>query len=188
MLDLTGMLAWFVYAAACVSGLVALLSLGCGAPRPSVKQVSRVLLIGGLTLYLGSAGVRAGRGVIREEIREQLGNSPPVSMLDAVSAMDSTTNGSGVTISNWRFATLLNTPPRVRSELIRRKLLHEKLLTGHDAWFHIFRKNAYLSFVHDAQIRVLGGMTGTKEGFMAWSRVPWYTTLGFFTGGVSPCS
>ncbi|MEY3226734.1 MAG: hypothetical protein RLZZ536_1353 [Planctomycetota bacterium] len=185
MLDLTRMFALFVYAAACVSGLVALLSLGCGAPRPSVKQVSGVFLIGGLTLYLGSAGVRAGRGVIREEIREQIVNLPTASMLDAVSAMDSTTDGSGVTISNWRFATLLNTPPRVRSELIRRKLLHEKLLTGHDAWFHIFRKNAYLSFVHDAQIRVLGGMTGTKEGFMAWSRVPWYTTLRLFTDGVS---
>lgn len=185
MLDLTRMFAVFVYAAACVSGLVALLSLGCGAPRPSVKQVSGVFLIGGLTLYLGSAGVRTGRGVIREEIGEQIGNSPPVSMLNAVSAMDSTTDGSGVTISNWRFATLLNTPPRVRSELIRRKLIHEKLLTGHDAWFHIFRKNAYLSFVHDAQIRVLGGMTGTKEGFMAWSRVPWYTTLRLFTDGVS---
>ncbi|MFN5051939.1 MAG: hypothetical protein ACK5L2_09840, partial [Planctomyces sp.] len=36
-----------------------------------------------------------------------------------------------------------------------------------------------------AQIRVLGGMTGTKEGFMAWSRVPWYTTLRLFTDGVS---
>ncbi|MFN9285879.1 MAG: hypothetical protein ACK5YX_19435 [Planctomyces sp.] len=185
MLDLTRTFAVFVYAAACVSGIVALLSLRCGAPRPSVKQVSGIFLIGGLTLYLGSAGVRAGRGVIREEIREQIGNSPPVSMLDAVSAMDSTTDGDGVTISNWRFATLLNTPPRVRSELIRRKLLHEKLLTGHDAWFHVFRKNAYLSFVHDAQIRVLGGMTGTKEGFMAWSRVPWYTTLRLFTDGVS---
>ncbi|MFO0535059.1 MAG: hypothetical protein ACK524_10250, partial [Planctomyces sp.] len=185
MLDLTRTFAVFVYAAACVSGIVALLSLRCGAPRPSVKQVSGIFLIGGLTLYLGSAGVRAGRGVIREEIGEQIGNSPAVSMLDAVSAMDSTTDGSGVTISNWRFATLLNTPPRVRSELIRRKLIHEKLLTGHDAWFHVFRKNAYLSFVHDAQIRVLGGMTGTKEGFMAWSRVPWYTTLRLFTDGVS---
>lgn len=184
MLDLTRTFALFVYAAACVSGIVALLSLGGGAPRPSVKQVSRVLLIGGLTLYLGSAGVRAGRGVIREEIGEQIGNSPPVSMLDAVSAMDSTTDGSGVTISNWRFATLLNTPPRVRSELIRRKLIHEKLLAGHDAWLHILRKTSYLSFVHDAQNRVLGGLSGAKEGFMSWSRVPWYTTLRLFTDGV----
>lgn len=185
LLDLTRTWGVFVYAAAFVGTCVFLASLRCAVSRPSLRQVSRVLLIGGLTLYLGSASVRAGRGFILGEIQKRLGNWPPVSMLDAVSAMDSTTDGSGVTISNWRFATLLNTPPRVRSELIRRKLIHEKLLAGHDAWLHILRKTSYLSFVHDAQNRVLGGLPGAKEGFMSWSRVPWYTTLRLFTDGVS---
>jgi hypothetical protein len=185
LLDLTRTFAVFVYAAAFVSGGVGLIGLWSAVPRPSIKPVIAVVLIGFLTVYLGSAGMRICRGTILTKIRGHVGSTPPVSMLDALSAMDSTTDGSGVTISNWRFATLLNLPTGVRSEVNRRKLIHEKLLVGREAWFHVFRKDAYLAFVHDAQVRVLGGMAGMREGFMSWSRVPWYSSLRLFTDGFS---
>lgn len=185
MLDLTRLFAVFVYAGAFASGAIALVSLWYAVPRPSIKPVFAVLLIGLFTLYFGSAGVRFCRGYILAEVSTHVGPTPSAPMLDAISAMDSSTNGSGVTISNWRFATLLNLPPKVRSELVRRKLIHEKLLVGQNAWFHVLRKASFLAFVQDAQNRVIGGMSGAKEGFMSWSRVPWYSTLRLFTDGFS---
>ncbi len=182
ILDLVKTVGVFVSAAVLVSGLTWLLRLVSG-PRYRVQRVLHVVTVSLLLLYFCGMLTRYWRAEIAEVCRERLGPSPPISMMSLLSAQDSTTDGSGPTISNWRFATLLNVPAGTASELNRRKLIHEKLAAGIDVWLHLFRKNRFLSFLHDSQNRVFGDRPGMKEGYMAWARVPWYSCLRLVTDG-----
>jgi len=182
LLDLVKTFGIFVSAAVLASGLVWLQRLVLG-PRYRLQRVLHVVTVSLLLLYFCSMLTRYWRGEIAAVCRERLGASPPISMMSLLSAQDSTTDGSGPTVSNWRFATLMNVPAGTASELNRRKLFHEKLAAGIDVWLHLFRKNRFFSFLHDAQNRVLGDRPGMKEGYMAWARVPWYSCLRLVTDG-----
>ena len=184
LLELLRVAGVFVYASAFVCSITGVLCLRRAGFVSSGSRSLRLMFLLALTIYLGFVSVRTGRNMVLSVIRRHVETGPSISLLSSLSAMDSATNGSGGTISNWRFATLLNVPPNVRFELNWRKLLHEKLLVGVDAWLHPLRKNAYLALLQDFQNRVLGGVHGAREGFMSWTRVPWYSTLRLLTDGI----
>ena len=107
------------------------------------------------------------------EILAKTGPLPNISMIDYFSAVDSTTNGDGRTLDNWRFAYVPTVPAALRSRVVFRKLLHEKVAAGIDLWMCALRKNAFMTLQTDYKNRTFGGYAQGVEGRWEFTRVPW---------------
>ncbi len=107
------------------------------------------------------------------EILARTGPLPNLSMIEYFSAVDSTTNGDGRTLDNWRFAYVPTVPAALRSRVLFRKLLHEKVAVGIDLWLCALRKNAFVTQQTDYKNRTFGGYAQGVEGRWEFTRVPW---------------
>jgi len=111
------------------------------------------------------------------------GPFPRLSTVDYLSSVDSTTNGDGRTLDNWRHAYIPVVPKAFRNRLLFRKLLHEKVGAGIDLWLCALRKNAFMSLQTDYKNRTFGGYAEGVEGRWEFTRVPWNSAQNWILQG-----
>lgn len=133
----------------------------------------RTMFMAVAMLYFSWHFSRMMQKSVSAEIMARTGPLPHVSMMDYFSAVDSTTNGDGRTLDNWRFAYVPTVPAALRSRVLFRKLLHEKVAVGMDLWLCALRKNAFMTLQTDYKNRTFGGYAQGVEGRWEFTRVPW---------------
>lgn len=144
---------------------------------PPLKILLRILLLLSITTIITVQTTRLLTATTTQYVLNHLSKTPPVSELEYLSSIDSTTDGSAQTVSNWRFAMLPAVPTVPRLQLNARKLLHEKLGVGLQVFSCAFRKAAALlsSETQDHLNRTFGGNLKCREGSSEASRVPFRT-------------
>jgi hypothetical protein len=123
------------------------------------------LLISGQTLKL-----------VDEQILQKAGNisRPSVSFVDHILGVDSETDGSAIWVNWWKrdYFPLLRGP--LKEQLAVRKILHEKLTCGIQAFLGVLRRNHFYSLQStDYAWRAFGARAGSTEGAQEVYRVPW---------------
>ena len=143
----------------------------------SVKNQLRVALLVLITAVITIQTTRHLAAFTQQNILNHLSMTPPVSEIEYLSSIDSSTDGSAQTVSNWRFAMLPAVPHNTRMQLNARKLLHEKAGVGLELFACAFRKSASLvtSETQDHLNRTFGGNRNCTEGISEYTRVPWRT-------------
>ena len=123
------------------------------------------LLISGQTLKL-----------VDEQILQKAGNIslPSVSFVDHILGVDSETDGSAIWVNWWKRDYFPLLRGALKEQLAVRKILHEKLTCGIQAFLGVLRRNHFYSLQSmDYAWRAFGGRAGSTEGAQEVYRVPW---------------
>lgn len=146
-------------------------------PKNSLRQFLPVFL-GFATFYFTAQIMYRSTVAVKNWITTTTGPAQTQSLLDSISAVESTGNGSAESVSLWRFAYIPQVPQSWRNELLIRKTMHEKISAGSELLMCALRKNAAIG-VHELQdhmTKIWGARYGLKEGFEEALRVPWWWT------------
>lgn len=173
LVDLQKSFGVFVILTSVITGSYAVLRY-LGMPdeqRP--QKFFRTVFLAVAMLYFSWYFSRMIQRVANADLVRMNGPLPSVSMIQYLSSVDSTTNGDGRTLDNWRFAYVPMAPAPQRERLLMRKIFHEKVAVGIELWLCALRKNAFMTLQTDYKNRTFGGYAKGVEGRWEFTRVPW---------------
>ena len=183
LIELQKSFGMFVILTAVITGMYVLLQHLWMSDEKRPLNFFRTAFMAVAMLYFAWHFSRLMQKSVNAELVRVNGPLPGVSMIDYLSAVDSTTDGDGRTLDNWRHAYIPMVPKALRNRLLFRKLLHEKVGAGIELWLCALRKNGLLSLQTDYKNRTFGGYAEGVEGRWEFTRVPWNSTQNWILQG-----
>lgn len=168
----------FVLLAAVASVTAGFLLTGLKLRSISSPQSLRLAFLALATLFFTYQTMHRSTVAVKNWITSRTGPAQTTFLLDSISAVESTSDGSGESISLWRFAYLPQVPESWKTELLLRRTLLEKISAGSELLLCALRKNAAIGRheLQDHMTKIWGGRSGLKEAFEEALRVPWWWT------------
>lgn len=135
---------------------------------------SALLFCGGLVIAMLISS-RAVKVVDQQVLQRATPVSPPsTSFVDHILGVDSETDGSAIWVNWWKRDYFPLLSGSLKEQLAVRKLLHEKLTCGIQAFLGVLRRNHFYSLQStDYAWRAFGSRAGSTEGAQEVYRVPW---------------
>ncbi len=183
LIDLQKLFGIFVIFTAVFTGCYAVLRYLWMPYEKRPLNFFRTVFMAVAMLYFSWHFSRMMQKSVNADLVRMNGPFPALSMVEYLSSVDSTTNGDGRSLDNWRFAYVPVVPKALRNRLLFRKLLHEKVASGIDLWLCALRKNAFMSLQTDYKNRTFGGYAAGVEGRWEFTRVPWNSTQNWILQG-----
>lgn len=183
LVDLQKSFGIFVILTTVISGSYAVLRYLKLPDEQRPQKFFRTVFLAVAMLYFSWHCSRMIQRVANADLVRMNGPLPSVSMIQYLSSVDSTTNGDGRTLDNWRFAYVPMVPAAQRERLLIRKILHEKVAAGIELWLCAFRKNAFMTLQTDYKNRTFGGYSKGVEGRWEFTRVPWNSAQNWMLQG-----
>lgn len=158
-----------------VAGLELLRRLaGDGNVLAFSSRRSALLFCGGLivAMLISSRAVK----LVDQQVLQRAApvSLPSTSFVDHILGVDSETDGSAIWVNWWKRDYFPLLSGSLKEQLAVRKLLHEKLTCGIQAFSGVLRRNHFYSLQSmDYAWRAFGGRAGSTEGAQEVYRVPW---------------
>jgi len=177
MLEIQKSLGLFAFLAAGAVITVGLCNL-ISRRHASLTRIAAVSLLSFGTLFISWQTTQLTCREVRKTIADRLPVSAKISLMGYFSSVDSTTDASSETVSNWRFSYLPAVPGNYQTQINLRKLLHEKIASFSHWIYSPLKKSITLGTVEteDYLIKTFGSLSDAHGLSRDYTRVPWLRT------------